>query len=96
MYQEASFSGVLRILFWFFVISMAIRLLARLLLPYILKKSEQTMRERMQQMQEQQLQQMQEQQRPQRHEGEVTIEKNSNSRGPAGTGEYVDYEEIKD
>jgi hypothetical protein len=88
MYQEASFSGVLRILFWFFVISMAIRLLARLLLPYILKKSEQTMRERMQQMQEQQ--------RPQRHEGEVTIEKNSNSSGPAGTGEYVDYVEIKD
>jgi hypothetical protein len=88
MYQEASFSGVLRILFWFFVISMAIRLLARLLLPYILKKSEQTMRARMQQMQDQQ--------RPQRHEGEVTIEKNSSAHKSAGAGDYVDYVEIKD
>lgn len=42
------------------------------------------------------MQQMQDQQRPQRHEGEVTIEKNSSAHKTAGAGDYVDYIEIKD
>lgn len=88
MVQEASLQGIVKIIFWFFAIAFIIRLVARMALPYVVKKGEQAMRDRMQQMQDQQ--------RPQRNEGEVTIEKNASAHTSKGSGDYVDYVEIKD
>lgn len=89
MVHEASISGVFRILFWILFISFLIRLVVRLATPYVVKKSEDALRRRMEEFQNQQRQQHQ----PQRHEGEVSIE----SRKPRkDDGEFTDYVEIKE
>lgn len=88
MIYEASFQGLFKVILWMIVISIIIRLVARLALPHVIKKSEQVMRERMQKMQEQQ--------RPQRPEGDVTIESQKRSRPGGNDGDYVDYVELKD
>jgi hypothetical protein len=88
MIHEASFSGVLRILFWIFAISFAIRLLARLALPHVMRKAEEKMRENMRRQQESQ--------RPSRREGDVSIDSSKFDGKNKNDGEYVDYVEIKD
>jgi hypothetical protein len=88
MHNEASFSGVLRILFWIFAIAFLIRLIANMALPYVMRKAEQKMREN--------AQRFQESQRPTRSEGEVTIESNKSKSRNKGDDDYVDYVEIKD
>ena len=87
MYQEASLQGIFKIIFWFFVISFLIRLIGRMLLPYLVRKGEQNLRDRMSKMQEQQ--------KPLRPEGHVTIETNKGTNSNSN-GDYVDYVEIKD
>ncbi len=80
---QASFSGVLRIILWFLLISFIIRLVARLALPMVVRKAEQAMREK--------------QQGPiNRKEGEVTIERPKSKTRDSVGGEYVDYVEIRD
>lgn len=88
MIYEASFSGVLKIIFWFFVIAFIIRMVARMAMPYVVKKGEEHLRQRMQQMQQQQ--------QPIRKEGEVTIEKKNASQSKNSDGDFVDYVEIKE
>lgn len=89
MFYEASAAGVLRIIFWIVVISFLFRLIARMALPYAMKKAEQNMRERMNNYQQSQ--------QPKRSEGDVSIQSEGakGKRNPS-EGEYVDYVEIKD
>jgi hypothetical protein len=84
---EASFSGLLRVIFWILVVSAAIRLIAYLATPYVVRKAEETLRSR-----------MQNQQRPQDHrkEGDVIVEPTKKKQNPDKGGDYVDYIEIKD
>lgn len=89
MIYEASISGALRIIFWIIFISFLIRLIVRLATPYVVRKSEDVLRRKMEEFQRQQRQQQQ----PPRHEGDITIE----SRNPRrDDGEFTDYVEIKD
>jgi hypothetical protein len=44
MIQEASFTGVIRIIFYIILISFIIRLIARIALPIVVKKAEEKMR----------------------------------------------------
>lgn len=90
MVYEASLSGVLRIILWIIVISFILRLIARMAMPYVMKKAQEQMRQRMSDFQQQQ--------RPQhRHEGDVTIQSGGRSQSNSNKdGEYVDYVEIKD
>jgi len=88
MIYEASFSGILRIIFWMLIISFIIRIVVRLAMPHVIKKGEQVMRERMKQMHEQQ--------KPPRHEGEVTVENKTKKDGKRDDGDYVDYVEIRE
>jgi hypothetical protein len=85
--MEASFSGLLRVIFWILVVSAIIRLVAYLATPYVVRKAEETLRSRMQNQQGQ---------RDQRREGEVTVEPPKKKSTPDKGGEYVDYVEIKD
>jgi len=84
---EASLMGVVRILLWLFLISIVIRLIARLALPVVLKKADQAMRERQEAFR-------QNQSSP-RKEGEVRVEKNKEEKKQVD-GEYVDFVEIRD
>lgn len=88
MIYEASLSGIIRIIFWLVLISFIIRLIARLATPYVVKKAEETMRQR--------AEQYRRQQQPQRREGEVTVEKTTKTAGKSVSGDYVDYVEVKD
>ena len=89
MVYEASLSGVLRIIFWIIVISFLVRLIARLALPYVMKKTEENMRQKMNDFQNSQ--------RPQRQEGDVSIQSGSAHKSNSSKdGEYVDYVEIKE
>ncbi len=89
MLYEASLSGVLRIIFWIIVVSFIIRLIARMALPYVMKKAQENMQQRMRDMHQQQ--------RPQRPEGDVSIHSASkNASHKSQEGEYVDFVEIKD
>lgn len=89
MVYEASLTGVLRIILWIIAISFILRLIARMTLPYVMKKAEENMRQRMADFQQQQ--------RPQRQEGDVTIQSGPRTSSTSSNeGEYVDYVEIKD
>ncbi len=89
MVYEASLSGVLRIIFWIIAISFVLRLIARLALPYVMKKAEENMRQKMNDFQNSQ--------RPQRQAGDVSIQNGGKSQsGNSNEGDYVDYVEIKD
>ena len=86
MLYEASFSGILRIIFWILIISFLVRLVARLALPHVIKKAEQKMNEHMRTRGH----------HPPRKEGEVTVEQKKEQRPSGQSGDYVDYVEIKD
>jgi len=89
MFYEASVSGVLRIIFWIIAISFLLRLIARLALPYVMKKAEENMRQKMNDFQNNQ--------RPPRQDGDVSIQSGAKNHGSSSKeGEYVDYVEIKD
>lgn len=88
MIYEASMSGILRIILWLILISFVIRLIARLATPYVVKKAEETLRNR--------AAQFNQQNQPPRKEGEITIEKNKPNQKGSGSGDYVDYVEVKD
>lgn len=92
MIYEASFTGLIRIIFYIIAVSFIIRLIARMALPYVVKNSQEAMKEQARRFYEQQQQQA----RPARKEGEVTIEKNNSSSKSNGKEEYVDFVEIKD
>jgi hypothetical protein len=84
---QASLMGVIRILLWLFLISIVIRLVARMALPVVMKKADEAMRQR--------AAQHRSAAQPPRKEGEVTVERDLNATKSAG-GEYVDFVEIKE
>ena len=81
--------GLLRFIFWFFVISYLIKILARLLAPMLIKRFANKMQNRFNQ-------QYQSQQKKPPNEGKITIENNSNTtiKNSKNLGEYVDFEEV--
>jgi hypothetical protein len=90
IFQEASLSGVIRIIFYILLASFIIRLIARLALPYVIRKSEQAMREKAAEFY------ARKQQEEYRKEGEVRVEKNKNTgSSKKDEGDYVDFIEIK-
>lgn len=88
MIQEASFTGVIRIIFYIILISFIIRLIARIALPIVVKKAEENMRNR--------ADNFYRSQQPPRPEGDVKVESNKKKDKREIDGEYVDYVEIKD
>jgi hypothetical protein len=87
--QEASLSGVLRIILYLIIASAVIRFIARLAVPYVVQKSQENMRK--------QAEEFMRQREPQRPEGEVRVQSNQNkNKSNQADGEYVDYVEIKD
>ncbi len=88
MIQEASFTGVIRIIFYIILISFIIRLVARLALPIVVKKAEDNMRKR--------ADNFYKSQQSQRPEGDVKVESDKKKEKREIDGEYVDYVEIKD
>ncbi|MEN9347621.1 MAG: DUF4834 family protein [Flavobacteriales bacterium] len=90
--EEASVSGLLRTLFYFFLGYMIIKLIARLALPYVISKGEEAMRQRAAQFYENQHKQSAEQ----RREGEVRVEQKQSAQSKyKDEGDYVDFVEIK-
>jgi hypothetical protein len=88
MIMEASISGVFRIIFYILIFSTLLRLIARLAVPYVVKKSQENLRK--------QAENFYQQQQPQRPEGEVRVESKANKNSKSNDGDYVDYVEIKD
>ena len=89
MVYEASLSGILRIIFWIIAISFLLRLIARLALPYVMRRAEENMRQKMNDFQNSQ--------RPTRTEGDVSIDNGGSPNNSKNRdGEFVDYIEIKD
>jgi hypothetical protein len=85
---QASLSGVLRIIFWLFVISFIIRLIARLALPIVVKKASQVMNEK--------ARQHSASQSAPRQEGEIRVEKMKATPPASDQGDYVDFVEIRE
>lgn len=88
MVYEASFSGILRILFWIFAIAFLIRLVANMALPHVIRKAEEKMRDN--------ARRNQDNARPSRPEGQVTVESAKRDSKDDQGGDYVDYVEIKE
>lgn len=88
MLQQASFVGIIRTLLIIMLIWYGIKIISRLLAPYLLrfvaKKAEQKFGKQQQRAE------------PQQKEGEISIDKtpNQNKTSNKNVGEYVDYEEI--
>jgi len=86
---EASMIGIFRIILYVLLFTFIIRLVARLALPYVVKKASARMQDRMDEMQRQR-------QNAERPEGHVTVEKKSTSSPTKKEdGDFVDYEEVK-
>ena len=80
--------GLLKFLFWFFVISYLIKFLGRVFLPIILKRFINKSSERFKQ-------QYDNMDTYSNKEGEVTIESNKKSSDSSNdVGDYVDFEEV--
>jgi len=92
MMQFASLTGFVRTILILLLIYYGVKIVSRLLAPYLVryvsKKTEQRFG--------QQFGQHQEPKQAQRKEGEISIDKMPNSPKPSNkdVGEYVDYEEI--
>lgn len=84
--QEASFNGLIKTIFWAFVIIYALKFLARLFLPVVAKKVVEKATE--------QFQQQQAQQNNQNQQNNSSTNKNDKPRETKKVGEYIDYEEI--
>ena len=83
--------GLLRFLFWFFVISYILRILGRYIFPILLKRY-------INKKQSQFNQQFNPQNSPLEEEGEVSIKKKpkKSATDKNDIGEYVDFEEVDD
>lgn len=93
----ASLTGFLRIILIFLVFYFLLKLIGRLVIPWLAKKAKNKMSERMQE----EMRNREETHRPPRQEGEVTIEyskdniQDKKSKNPQkGSGDYVDFEEL--
>lgn len=83
------FVGLIRFLFWFFLISYFLKLLGRYVLPYLLKRF-------LKKKQTEFTQQFSQRKSPVEKEGEVSIKtkpKKSKS-NTSKLGEYIDFEEV--
>ncbi len=87
--SEASIGGVFRILFYILLFSFLVRLLARMAMPYVLRKGEEAMREQARRQHEAFHSQN-------RKEGEVTVEKETKNKSRKDNDDYVDFVEITD
>lgn len=88
-YYEASIGGLLRTIITILIIIMIIRLIARLAYPIVIRKAEETMRQR--------ADEFYRRNQDQRREGDIKVEKNkTNNSNKQDDGDYVDFVEIKD
>jgi hypothetical protein len=87
--------GLVNFLFWFFVISYLLKILARIFAPILMKRFANKMQDSFQQ---QFNQQHQNPQNPQHQEGKVTLEKIKPSvkTKSDNVGDYVDFEEVEE
>ena len=85
--ETASFSGLIKTIFWLVVIYYAFKFLARLLMPILMRKMMQKAEENFQTFQNQT------QQRTSEPTNKNTFD---NPKVKKQVGEYIDYEEIKD
>ena len=83
--------GLLRFLFWFFLISYILRVLGRYFFPILLKRY-------IKKKQSQFNQQFNQQDSPEEEEGEVSIKTNpkKSKTDMNDMGEYIDFEEVDD
>ena len=88
-------AGLIKFLFWFFVISYLIKTLTRLLAPILLKRFANKMQDRFK---GQFNQQYENPQNPSTPEGKVTLEntKTSTKNKSDNLGDYVDFEEVEE
>jgi len=85
--QEASFAGLLNILFYIFLIYNVFKILFRLLFPIVIHKTMQNMEER--------FRQQQAAHEPKTKTGETIIDKKPSQKSKVKEdGEYIDFEEI--
>ncbi len=92
MTQLASFQGVIRIILIILLVYYGMKLISRLLAPYLIK----SLSKRAERQFEERFGNFRKPQEPDRKEGETSIDKmpeNANSANQ-DVGEYVDYEEI--
>ena len=82
--------GLVNFLFWFFVISYLLKILARIFAPILMKRFANKMQDR--------FQQHHNPQNPQHQEGKVTLEKIKPSvkTKSDNVGDYVDFEEVEE
>ena len=88
-------AGLIKFLFWFFVISYLIKILTRLLAPILLKRFANKMQDRFK---GQFNQQYENPQNPTAPEGKVTLEKTKTptKNKSDNLGDYVDFEEVEE
>ena len=87
--------GLLRFLFWFFLISYLLKVLARVFAPILIKRFTNKMQDRFQ---GQSNQRYEDPQNPIQPEGKVTLKKTKSSTQTKsdGVGDYVDFEEVEE
>ena len=87
--------GLVKFLFWFFLISYLLKILARIFAPILLKRFANKMQDRFQQ---QYGEQHQNTKNPPQEEGKVTLEKTKPSTKTKSddVGDYVDFEEVEE
>jgi hypothetical protein len=88
-------AGLVKFLFWFFLISYLLKILTRIFAPILLKRFANKMQDRFQQ---QYGQQHQNTKNPPQEEGKVTLEKTNTSTKTKSddVGDYVDFEEVEE
>ena len=86
--------GLIKFLFWFFLISYLLKLLVRIFAPLLIKRFANKMEERF----NQQFQNPQNPQNSSKEEGKVTLENinTSKKRKLDDLGDYVDFEEVEE
>lgn len=90
--QEASFMGVIRIILIILLVYYGVKLIGRLLAPFLMRSIQKKMEKRF----SEQFEQYQRKSEPKHEEGETVIDKipNRDNSSNKDVGEYVDYEEI--
>lgn len=88
MIAAASFSSFIKTILWIMFIIYALRFLARLAAPVIIRRAEARLRE--------EAERRTSQNGPARPDGHVKVDHTANGTGADPGGEYVDYVEIKD
>lgn len=93
--ETASFTGIIKVLFYFIVFYYAFKFLAKLFLPVLVKKVVQKAEQNFQQQYTYQNQQQQQYQNTSRDEIIYDTAKSTRPKETKKVGEYVDYEEIE-